>query len=247
MLKDGKTELVRLDNMAIDKEGKLSQIGFFNFLKMDLDDYSDIVMTKEEAIAFKNSVVRMSYGTCAAIPLRCKGKTCINHFCPFHKKGIYPLAKSCYYEVRMIEFLTRSYMEDIDVEPDCRSEMVLINQLVECDILDFRSNIGLSGAYDEEAGKLLKTSIVETDHSTSETTNIHPLVDVKEKISNRRNKILEFFAVTRKEKYKKAAALKEADGSDASNYLAELKDRTSNLISVTSKKILDSDWDTNDV
>jgi len=225
-----KTDLVRLDNMNIYPDGSMERTTFFDFLKMDLSDYSDIILTSEEALSFKNAVIRMSYGTSAAIPLKCSGERCMNYLCPLHKNGKYPLARQCIFEVRMIEFLNRSYIEDLEVDPETHTEMVLINKLVECDIIDFRANLGLSGSYDEEAGRLLKTTIVETDQSTSETTNLHPLIEAKEKAQVQRSKILELFAATRKEKYKKAAALKKSEESDSSQYLAELKKRIENNI-----------------
>jgi hypothetical protein len=242
-----KSELIRLDSMAINEDGSLTKTQFFNFLNMDLDDYSDVVLTREEAVAFKNSVVRMTYGTSAAIPLRCSGERCFNKLCPLHKSKKYPIAKQCMYEVRMMNALFKSYMEDLDVEPDCRTEMVLVNKLVECDIIDFRANLGLSGSYDEEAGRLLKTSIIESEHSTSETTDVHPLIEIKDRTSVTRNKVLEYFAATRKEKYKKAAALKQSEDTDASNYFAEMREKLNNAANIVTKKVVESDWEKNDL
>jgi hypothetical protein len=114
-------------------------------------------------------------------------------------------------------------MEDLNVDPESPSEMTLINKLVECDLLDYRANIGLSGGNDPESATILKTNVVDNGKTTSETTNIHPLLEVKTRLHKDRMLILESFAVTRKEKYKKAAALKKSEDTDASRWLAQLK------------------------
>ena len=239
-----KGEIIHLDGTTISKNGKLEKTDFFNFLGMDLDDYSDIQLTAEEAISFKNSVIKMSYATSAAVPLRCYGSSCINKSCVFHKYGKYPLTKGCLYEVRMIEILTKSYIDDLNIDPEVRSEMVLVNELVTLEILDYRANLGLSGGTDQEAGSLLKTSITETDKATSETVNIHPLIDVKTRISASRSRILDLFAATRREKYKRAAALKKSEDTDASTFFASIKKQFSDSdIQDKVSDALEADWE----
>lgn len=217
-----KGELLVLDGHEL-INGKLEKTDFFKFLGTDLSDYSDIKMTPEQALAFKNQVVRMTHGASAALTLWCAGPQCINKTCPFHDGGGYPLGKACILEARMIQYLTRAYVEDTGVDPDSPTEMTLINQLVECDIIDYRANLGLSGASDEEAGTLLKTNRVESEHGVAETTNLHPLLDAKERANSKRIRILEALVKTRKEEYKKAAALKQKETNDSSNFLADLR------------------------
>jgi hypothetical protein len=225
-----KGELLTLDGKEL-IEGKLSKTDFFNFLGMDLADYSGITMTPEQALAFKNQVVRMTHGVSAAIPLKCYGASCNNWTCVFHSIGTYPLGLPCILEHKMIQTLTKSYMEDIGVDPESLSEMTLVNKLVEADIIDYRANIGLSGARDPEDGTLLKTSIMETEKGSSETVNLHPLLEAKEKANTMRIKILEALATTRREKYKKAAALKTSEDTDASKALSDLRERVMSLVS----------------
>ena len=106
-----KGELLFLDGREL-IDGKLQRTDFFNFLGTDLSDYSDITMSPEQALAFKNSVIRMTHGVSAAIPLFCRGETCIDYLCPFHKEKNYPLGRACLVEARIQQYLTRSYIED---------------------------------------------------------------------------------------------------------------------------------------
>lgn len=217
-----KGELLRLDGHEI-IDGKIQKSKFFDFLGIDLSDYSHTTMTAEQALKFKNTVVRMKHGVSAVIPMLCGGKRCPNKLCVFHEGGGYPLSKQCLYEVRIIQALTRSYIEDLAVDPDSPSEMTLINKLVECDLIDFRANLGLSGGTDEEAATLLSTSVVDNGKTMSESIAVHPLLDAKDRAHRTRMQILDSFAVTRREKYKKAAALKKSEDTDASSFLADLK------------------------
>jgi hypothetical protein len=132
---------------------------------------------------------------------------------------------NCPMEAIMIQSLTKDYMEDLDVDPGSISEMTLINKLVECDMIDFRANLGLSGSNsrDEDAATLLSTTVIEHEGGVTETTQLHPLLEAKRKAHKSREKILEAMVGTRREKYKKSAALKQSEGTDASTHFAELK------------------------
>jgi hypothetical protein len=216
-----KGELLYLDGREV-VDGKIQKTDFFKFLGMDLTDYSDIELTPEEALKFKNHVVRTTYGLSAAIPLICSGERCMNKICPFHVSKKYPLARPCLLETRMVQYLTKSYMEDLEVSPESLTEMIQVNMLVELDILDHRANLGLSGSHDGEAPTLLKTTMVPHGEELVEAVNVHPLLEVKEKTYRHRTKLLESLAATRRERYKRAAALKQADDTDASKILADL-------------------------
>ena len=204
-------------------DDKLEKSDFFEFLKQDLADYSNVAMTPEQAVRFRNTVIRMKHGVSAAIPMYCTGTKCNNKLCVFHDTGKYPIGQPCLYETRLIQSLMKSYIEDLGVDPDSMSEMSLVNKLVECDLIDYRANIGLSGTHDPEAATLLKTDIFDDGQKTSETTKIHPLLEVKDKNHRIRDQILNSLAATRREKYKRAAALGKAEDSDASTFLSDLK------------------------
>lgn len=252
-----KGDLLILDGHKVEN-GKLSKTDFFDFLATDLSDYSSIKMTPKQALRFKNTFIRMTHGVSAAIPMLCTGAKCPNKICVFHETKTYPYGLQCPYEARMIQYLFKSYMEDLGVDPESPTELTLINELVEADILSYRANLGLSGGIDEEATTLLKTSVIEKGDHLAETTVVHPLLEVKERANRTRMRILESLAATRREKYKKAAALKKSEESDASTFLAELREQFSTApekqidsldkIREDAKKvandlIIDADWE----
>jgi len=233
-----KGELMVLDGHAL-IDGKLEKSKFFDFLGTDLSDYSHTTMTPDQALKFKNTIVRMKHGVSAAIPMICGGQKCPNKLCPFHDNKNWPLGKQCLVETRMVQSLTKSYMEDLAVDPESPTEMVLINKLVECDLIDFRANLGLSGGADEEAATLLSTSVVDNGKTMSESVALHPLLEAKSRAHKERMQILDSMATTRREKYKKAAALKKSDDTDASTYLAELKSTFAGDVASTQLSSLD--------
>jgi hypothetical protein len=206
------------------KNGQITKSEFFGFLNTDLSDYSHVKLTPEQAIKFRNQVIRMVHGTAAAIPMICMGESCPNKICPFRDEKNFPLTLQCPIEVRMVQMLTQGYMEELGVEPENLTEMTLINKIVECDLIDYRVNIGLSGGKDPEAASLLSVTVMDNGKTLTESISIHPLLEAKDKASKIKMNILESFTATRREKYKKAAALKKSEGTDASTFLSDLKD-----------------------
>lgn len=251
-----KGDLLVLDGTEI-IDDKITRTDFFSFLKTDLSDYSHIKMTPQQALKFKNSVVRLKYGTSAAIPKYCTGELCSDKTCAFHDEKNWPIGQGCLIEVRMVQALTKSYIEDFSVDPDSMSEMTLINKLVECDMIDYRANLGLSGSKDPEDASLLARTTIEHEHGVNESISIHPLLDAKDKAHRQRMQILDSLVGTRREKYKKAAALKKSEDTDSSNFFADIKEKfktpaTQNVSSVDKIKedakkvsedfIIDADW-----
>lgn len=220
-----KCEMIKLDGSMIHKDGKITRSNFFDFLELPVGTQKDIQLTPDEAMRFRNHIVRMKIGTSAAVPMLCSGPKCpARHICPFTESKNWPLTLPCVVERELINTWTRTYIEELGIDPESSTSMVLINKLVECDIIDYRANIGLSGARDPEAMTLLKTTIIDTGNSISETVAVHPILEVKEKTHRMRQQILEALAATPREKYKRAAALKKTDdNADAAQYMSKMK------------------------
>ena len=232
--------LLKLDGTQVDHEGKVTKTNFFDFLNTPLGEYSNIekAMTPEAALKFRNYVVRMKIGTSAAIPMVCPGAhDCPNgKRCPFNAIGKYPVSEACPVEIDLVQNWTRAYIEELSVDPESITQMVLVNRLVEMDLLDFRANVGLSGARDKEAPTLLKTTLIETDQSTSESVDIHPLLNVKSKFHAERLKTLEALVATRRERYKKAQAIGQREETDAAKHMADLNELVKKLKNNTINK-----------
>jgi hypothetical protein len=218
-----KAELLKLDGTQLDHIGNATKTDFFKFLELPAEHNADLakVMTPAQALKFRNHVVRMKIGTSAMIPMLCGGPKCPVKQCPFHDNKNWPLAKPCPVEATLVAAWTQSYVEDIGVQPEERTEMILINKLVECDMIDYRANIGLSK--DEDGWSLIKTDIIDNGQSQQEVSTLHPLLEAKSKAHSERMRVLESFSVTRKEKAKKAAMLKQREEGDIGQHWADIK------------------------
>ena len=231
--------IVRLDGTIIEADGSTSRTQLFEHLAIDLDDYSDIEMTTAEAQRFMNHVRRMKTGVSAFIPKLCPGpaRCALKNRCPYESR--YPLGRACPLETNYIKVQTKGYVESLGIDPSNTYEMALANELVELDLYDYRVNIAL--ADDEENGqRLLLTTVIEKeDGNMMELVNPHPLLKVKDDTHRKRLKVLEAFAVTRQQEYKKAAALGQRDKKDASNQIANVTEMVRKLSSATSPQDLD--------
>lgn len=218
-----KAALLKLDGTQTDFSGNITKTNFFSFLDTPVERFLDLekTMTAEQALKFRNQIVRLKVGVSAAIPMACGAAKCPNKTCPFHDGGGYPVAEPCPIESNLIAMWTKSYIEDLGIDIDSRSEMILVNELVECDIIDYRANLGL--AKDGDGWTLIVVDVATSDKGTSEVTKLHPLLDAKEKTRRARHQILESLAATRKEKYKRAAALKQREDEDIGTHFNNLK------------------------
>jgi len=252
-----KAALLKLDGTQMDRHGKVTETDFFKFLQLPADHMVDLekTMTPSQALKFRNHVVKMKIGTSAAMPMKCGGPKCPNSDCPFFIEKNWPIASLCPLEANLIATWMKSYIDDLEIDIDMRTEMILANKLVECDMIDYRANIGLS--VNEDAWTLLKVDITESDQGVSETTNVHPLLEAKEKAHRARLQILESFAATRRERYKKAQAMGQRDSDDIGSHFTRLKAAVEAAEGARKKKIsvkditeedniIDADWETPD-
>lgn len=253
-----KAALLKLDGTQTDLLGNVSETDFFKFLKLPSEHYASLEkeMTPEQALKFRNHIIRMKVGTSAIIPMLCGGQRCPVKHCPFHEYKNWPLGQPCPIESNLVAVWMKNYVDDLEVDPESRTELILVNQLVECDIIDYRANVALSA--DEEAWTLLKIDItIIGDGVTNETTNPHPILEIKEKTQGRRLRILESLAATRKERIKRAAALGGLEGGDIGVHWDALKAAAQKVSKINAggriediedevEEVTNADWETID-
>lgn len=128
---------------------------------------------------------------------------------------------NCPLEVGLIKSKTREYIDTLDIDPGSPYEMSLIDRLVELDVFEYRSNIGLSG---EDESSLLHTEVSETKRGELlENVVVSPYIAAKDSFHRKRMHILEALVATRKEEYKKAAQLKKKDSDGISSQLSDVR------------------------
>ena len=153
---------------------------------------------------------------------------CNSTRCPFYSVcraklcGIDPpKGKPCVIEINLLQYYRRLYLESFNVEEGDFGSFVLVNELAELDMYDFRATQILAigdystGDADEEKPNISQALLTNVPHYdemgnvTHTTQEIHSAYYLKEKLKNRKLRILELLVATRKEQYKKDAALGE--------------------------------------
>jgi hypothetical protein len=114
------------------------------------------------------------------------------------------------------------YMDEFEVDPGNQSEVSLITEMAELDIYDYRASLILS----EPANANMMQEIVvgvNADGNAIYNEDIHKAFELKERVKRRKTQILEALVGTRKEKYKRDAALKKRSEDSPSQQAASLK------------------------
>ena len=231
-------------------DGTIEKTKMFDILELPLDDYSDLEFTETEIKRLRMHIMKMRTGVQAMAPLLCAGpvKCIFRERCPLVDKSIktedgnidyhnqnvklFPLARQCIIERDFMEFKRRQYIEEYDVDITSPTDMAMVNKLAELDLYEYRTTLILAhGDRDGDGQDLLKKQTVSGDKKGNplKKTEIHPVWELKEKIHKMRLEILEAMVGTRKEQYKRAAALKNSDNQDPASVAAELREKLEQL------------------
>lgn len=164
----------------------------------------------------------LATGFYSVVPLICPGirKCPHGHVCPFagHEP---PLGKQCPVEQNVIMERMHGFMKEYEVDGNRPTDFMLLNRLVELELTDFRCSSMLSSP--EYQGILTEMVTGATAQGDLITNNvINPILEMKEKISREKMKLLGILVGTPQEKYKKQAALKEVKTEEYSNKIANM-------------------------
>ena len=231
------------------EDGTMEKSKMFEIFKIPLDDYPDITLNTAEMRRFRMQVMKMRTGIQAMVPILCPGpgKCPFRNRCPFvdktnclangnidfeHQKAKFPLARQCPIERDFIVYKQMDYINEYGVDIQSPSELGLVNKLAELDVYDYRLTLVLShGDTDADGPLLMKEQVTGIAHNGEEITRLeeHPAWALKEKIHKQRMEILAALVGTRKEKYKKEAALKQRDFADPSTLQSTLRKKLDGL------------------
>ena len=238
--------MISLSGLKTLVSGKTKQTNYFDFLDIDLDDYSHITYTQSQALQIKRQFQKLTTGATAAIPLFCGGaNVCpFARNCPFVKadveakknlpegvklKSVVPVGLHCLVETALLTTWTKIYLAEFEVEPNNFSEFQHVQQLAETELLLWRVNNNMAKL---EHAELFQDSIVGVDTQGNPLTKreINTMFELHERLINRKSKLIKAMVGDREGKYKRAAALKTNSSIDASASAAELKTKLSKMI-----------------
>ena len=124
--------------------------------------------------------------------------------------------------MELLAFWAVRYVKEFAVDPDNHSEVGMITELVELDIYDLRASMILSRP---ECAEMTKDIVVGVDSEGKPIVNkeVHKAWELKERVKKRKQQILDCLVGTRKEKYKRDAALKRRTEKAPCTQVAELR------------------------
>lgn len=201
-LGDVMTELVKQSS-----QGKLDRVR--NVLTLRMNQYTDLALTEQEVGELAHSFANVEVGTSTALVLICNRERCVyKNRCVLFKHNKCPEGKECLHENKVLTYALDQYLKSLEIDIENYPELVLVNQLVEYELLEHRCNAVLSLQHQD-----LKQEIIvgiDKQGSIVTTEQLSYALDIKDNIFKKKMTILQELTATRREKYKKQAALKES-------------------------------------
>lgn len=218
---------IRLDGTALTEAGQLTKHKYFEFLNLDLEEYN-IEFTPEEAKRIRGHLGKMSTGSTSMTPQICSPSCPWKNRCPLYQINKHPLGLPCLVEVNLLREWTTAYFNEYQVDPNSFTEISMINELAEIEVMQWRLNMII--ARPENIEMTTENIVgVSRDGDPFYQKQVSVYLEAKEKLAARKTKLIKLMVGDRQEKYKKEAALKKAAENDPSNQMATLRARLEKL------------------
>lgn len=197
--------------------------------------FDNYVIPKENQRKLLIQLENITNSLYGGIPVLCAGPKCeMKHICPFDKQGIAPVGYQCPLERIFLEKTIREYIDSESLNMSNKDEMEKARELAECDLyIKFRTPAVLAKnptAFQEIARRYHP----ETGQLIEEKTEVSKAMEVRMKMTKRRDQILEELVSTRKGKLKHKLI---KPGEDYATAAARL------LKKLTSVKIKDTEFE----
>jgi hypothetical protein len=219
-----------LSGIGISEDGRMKKTKYLNLLAGTIDDYSDLILTKAEAMRVRNTVFHLKNGSSAAMPIICTGPLCPwATRCPLQQDNKAPIGRQCLIELSLMKQWQLNWFEEYEVDIENFTEITLINEMVEVELQLYRCNLSLSLDPTQSTG-VVDVSVGVDHHGNPITQKqISQLIELREKLLTRKHRLIKYLVGDRQEKYKKEAALKTRESRDPSSSMAQLKEQMESL------------------
>lgn len=168
--------------------------------------YPDLKLTVAGAKKVKAFVQNMRMGGASGVLLICAGDRCeFNVACPLYQEKAHPVDQPCPLEA-MVVMDTRAELSSL-VDLDTRNPVVrgYVSELVQIATLMWRCQMKL--AYDHHDVIQQVPAVVTPEGTVHTKSESAPLLDVLDRLSNRRSRILKELALTEEARWRREAAL----------------------------------------
>lgn len=230
--------LVRYDGVGITREGKLTLSTFFEDLGVG-EEYGALAFSAEEIKKISRAMRKRATGPNSVLALTCAGRECsFADKCIYQQLGKAPVGLECLIEIQLLEYHTRKLMNQFKIDPEDYTELMLVQEIAETYVTEMRINMVLAKPENAEMmGIRLKFS---PDGEQIQEETAHWAVGQKEKIKDRRMKVLRSFMATREANQK---AMREAEKDNSTSYFEVLKKLNDKIESFKLKNIEEAKYE----
>ena len=195
-------------------------------LAIRMNQYANLDLTEEETKGIAKAFLNIELGSATNLVMMCSKSKCLyRDRCVLFTANKCPEGRECIHENKVLTNAFDQYVQSLEVGLDNYPELVLVNQLVEYELIEYRCNAILS--YDHINLKMKSVIGIDVDGNVITKEDISHALQIKMQVFKNKIQLLESFTATRKEKYKKQAALKESKDGHAkliSSMKSKLKD-----------------------
>jgi len=220
----------RLDEIKVEEERQVALAvkpsdTWFQTLNLAIDEYPDLQLTPEEQRRVHKSARLTRTGLASQVPMTCptrercpfaKGWQNGGGHCEYAKLRKEPIGKPCIVEMDLIAYKTKEYADQFEVgsTPEEATDRLQCMELAEYDVYERRVTLLLGG---KERSDLTEENVIGVDEAENPiyARQIALPWHLKIQIKNRRDRVLQQMVATRREKYKRAAAMGKLEEGDA--------------------------------
>lgn len=196
-------------------------------LAMRMNQYLDIPLTEAEVKKLYKSFMDIEVGSSTGLVMICDRRKCLyRDRCVLFSSAKAPEGMECLHENKVMTKAMDSYMTSLEIDIDNYPEMVMVNQLVEYELIEHRCNAILS--YEHRNMKMETVVGIDDDGNIVTKEEVSHALTIKMMIYKNKIQLLQDFTATRREQYKKKAALKEI-GSGPSKVMSSMKKKLEDL------------------
>jgi hypothetical protein len=183
-------------------------------LTFKLNQYSDIEFTKDEITKLAEQFQYIELGSSTGLIMICKKAKCLyKNRCPLYMNDRAPEGKECLHENIVLKEAMANYVSSFEVDIHNYAEMVMVNQLVEYEVIEHRCNAILS--LDHTDMKMESIIGVDDEGQIITKEEVSHALNIKFQVAKLKKGLFEDFTATRSQKWKKQAALKQAQDGPA--------------------------------
>lgn len=198
------------------------------------EDYSDVELTDSQEQLLVKTLKKMAVGSAIFAPMKCAGGECpFAVDCPLVQMGPgvhgkAPVNKPCLLEETTFREALGGYVMEYEVDPASITELTMCSELAEIEVLQWRLNMTLRQP--QHASLVTEQTVGVTPQGEQITQlQVSPIFEQKQKLANRKSKLIKLMVGDRQEKYKKEAALKQKTEADAASQMSDVKKQLQEL------------------